>query len=214
MSGYDPMDEFQASLESMGDAPTRRITVPPPPTDDFTLEVERPVTEDADVEETSVGEQIVEGSRPGPVETATIVLPARRRGQGLAVRKPNGPMKAITASLPGHLVDRITALRLDAEVAGRSFKLTELFSSALLDLPSKPAAIAALVDRYSSQFNYDRFPRDEGFIEERRLSTQITPDAAQHVATVVRAVYHEYGTKLANKDLYAVAVLSFLATGD
>lgn len=210
MSGYDPMEEFQASLESIDAEPRRRITVPPPPTDDFTVEIERPAVEE-DAAAAEVDDAAVEQPRSIDVEKATIALPTRGRGRGLAVRKPNGPMKSITASLPAHLVDRVTGLRLDAEVAGRSFKLTELFSSALLDLPSKPAAVAALIDRYSSQFNYDRTPRDEGFIEERRFSTQITPDAAQHVATVVRAVYQEYGSKLANKDLYAVALLSFLA---
>lgn len=211
MSGYDPMQEIQASLESMDEAPKRRITVAPPPTDDFTAETQRPHMGDTAASGESEEDEMSQSRRAPDAEAATIALPTRRRSQSLAVRTPNGPMKAITASLPAHLIDRVTGLRLDAEVAGRPFKLTELFSSALLELPLKPATIAAMVDRYASQFNYDRSPRDEGFIEEHRLSTQITPDAAQHVATVVRAVYQEFGIKLSNKDVYAVALLSFLA---
>lgn len=217
MTGYDPMEELGASLETIGEAPQRRVTVPPPPIDDFTAEVERPVEVEAGGEsvepvlDREQGASTSASARGASSVASTVSLPSRRRGRGLSIRRPNGPMKSITASLPAHLVDRVTALRLDADVEGRSFKLTELFSAALLELPAKPSAIAALVDRYSSQFNYERSARDEGFIEERRLSTQITPDAAKRVAAIVRAVYQDFGVKISNKDLYAVALLSLLA---
>jgi hypothetical protein len=120
-------------------------------------------------------------------------------------------MKSITASLPEHLVDRVTALRLDAAVDGQPFKLTGLFSTALLGLPLKPSAISALVDRYGAQCNYDRTSADEDYLPEKRLSTQITADAARHVAAVVRATYQEYGVRISNKDLYAMALLNQLA---
>lgn len=211
MSGYDPMEELSVSLDSLERASSRRITVTPPPTDDFTTDIERPT---ADTESRSEPDVLSDEEGAGDVmeeEPATVALPTRRRGRGLAIRRPNGPMKAVTASLPAQLVDRVTELRLDAEVAGRSFKLTELFSAALLELPLKPTSVSALIDRYSAQLNFDRSSKDEGFLPERRLSTQITPDAAQRVATIVRAVYQDFGVKVSNKDLYAVALLNFLA---
>lgn len=214
MSGYDPMEELGKELDSLERSPRRKISVAPPPTDDFTAEVERPV-QDQSAEPPNSSDPGSPESAGSPVasdhDVAVVALPTKRRRNGLATRSPNGPMKAVSVSLPAHIVERLTALRLDAEVAGHPLKLTEMVSTALLDLPLKPSAVAALVDRYSGSFNYDRSPRDVDFIEESRLSTQITPDAAQRVATIVRAVYQEYGSKLSNKDLYAVALLSFMA---
>lgn len=210
MSGYDPMEELSTSLDSIEEKrKDRTISVPPPPIDDFTAEVERPASSDDRLDDAPVEPS----AEPVDVERATLALPSRSRGRGkgLAIRRPNGSMKAISADLPAHLVETVTELRLDADVEGRSFKLTELFSAALLDLPSKPSAVAALVDRYSSQFNYGRTSRDEGFLDETRFSTQITPDADKHVSTIVRAVYKEYGAKLARKDLYAIALLKAVA---
>lgn len=201
MSGYEPMDELSSTLESLAPSPKRRITVPPPRSDDMPAAKPQRTT------------PTKSEARTDPPPSA-FSLPTRRRGTGLATRRPNGPMKSITASLPEHLVERVTALRLDADVDGTSFKLTELLSAALLELPLKPSAVAALVDRYSSQFNYELTSRDDGFVDEKRLSTQITPDAARRVAAVVRAVYQEYGIRLLNKDLYALALLSLLADRD
>ena len=121
-------------------------------------------------------------------------------------------MKQITASIPADVVERLTALRLDADVAGRGFKLTEFVSAALLALPSQPSRVAGLIERYSNQLNFELTSRDEGYLVEKRLSTQITPDAAQRVATIARDVYQSYGTKLSHKDIYAVALLNALAT--
>ena len=49
MSGYEPMDELSASLDALDEAPKRRITVPPPPTDDFTEEIQRPTVDEEEV---------------------------------------------------------------------------------------------------------------------------------------------------------------------
>ena len=68
-----------------------------------------------------------------------------------------------------------------------------------------------MIERYSPRFNFDRTTKDEGFLPEKRLSTQITPDAARHLAAVVRAVFQQYSVKLSNKDLYAIALLNELA---
>lgn len=209
MSGYDPMAELGASLEALEGKKERTVSVPPPPTDDFTEEVVRPdVGNVAD----PVAEPAATAPVPTVVERSGAPLPARSRRNGLASRRPNGPMKAISADLPAHLVQSVTELRMDADVEGRSFKLTEFFSRALLDLPAKASAVAALVDRYSAQFNYGRTSRDDDFLEETRFSTQITPDADKHVSRVVRAVYQQYGTKLSRKDLYAIALLTALAS--
>ena len=210
MSSWNPMDELGDSLASIDAKKDRTISVPPPPTDDFTAEVERP---DAPVEtsEEAGSEPAASSSEPEPV----IALPARSRGRGksrgLAIRRPIGPMKAISADLPAHLVETVTELRLDADVEGRPFKLTELMSASLLELPSRASQVAALCDRYAAQFNYGRMSRDDDFLEETRFSTQITPDADKHVSKIVRAVYKEYGAKMSRKDLYAVALLSALA---
>ena len=217
MSGYEPMDELSASLDALDEAPKRRITVPPPPTDDFTEEVQRPTVDEEEAEDDKSGP--VEGVDDGlPVVADVVPTPrsAAVRGmrRGLAVRRPSGPMKAITASLPADVVDRLTQLRLDAEVEGKSFKLTEVVSAAVLSLPLRPSAVSSMIERYSAQFNFERTPKDEGFLPEKRLSTQITPDAARHLAAVVRAVYQQYSVKVSNKDLYAVALLAELADRD
>jgi len=185
--------------------------VPPPPTDDFTEEIQRPEVNDEEdksspVEGVEDGLPVVADVVPRPTSAA-----ARGLGRGLAVRRPNGPMKAITASLPADIVDRLTQLRLDAEVEGKSFKLTEVVSAAVLSLPLKPSAVSSMIERYSPRFNFDRTTKDEGFLPEKRLSTQITPDAARHLAAVVRAVFQQYSVKLSNKDLYAIALLNELA---
>lgn len=209
MSGYDPMEELGASLQSIDDKKKNRtISVPPPPTDDFTAEAVRP---EADVEEASADVARALPTDRSEVEQSVVAMPSHSRRVGLATRRPNGPMKAISADLPAHIVQSVTELRMDADVEGRSFKLTELLSAALLALPSKPSSVAALVDRYSAQFNYGRTSRDHDFLEETRLSTQITPDADKHLSTIVRSVYKEYGSKLSRKDLYAVALLNALA---
>jgi hypothetical protein len=207
------MDELSASLEALDMTPKRRITVPPPPTDDYTEEISRPALDDEngapdDVAPESESLDVV-ADAPAPVVPRSGA--ARPRGRGLAIRRPNGPMKAITASLPADIVDRLTQLRLDAEVEGKAFKLTEVVSAAVLSLPLKPSAVSGLIDRYSTQINYGRSTKDEGFLPEERLSTQITPDAARHLAAVVRAVYQQYSVKLSNKDLYAIALLEALA---
>lgn len=211
MTSYDPMEELSRSLDSIDEKKDRRISVPPPPTDDFTAEIERPDVE-ADESDGDVAAPIRTDGADSKVESerAEVALPLRRRGRGLAARAPGGSMKPISASLPAHLIQAITELRLDAEVAGRSFKLNEMLSGALLELPLKASAVSALVDRYSSQFNYGRTSRDDDFLDERRLSTQISPDAEQRVATIIRAVFQAYGVKLAKKDLYALAALNML----
>ena len=143
MSGYDPMEELGASLEALETPLKRRITIAPPPTDDFTVEIDRPSTAPESVDELPVAAPAITSARAGAPAS-------QRRGSGLVTRRPNGQMKSITASLPAHLVDRVTEMRLDAGVAGKSFKLTELLSTAVLDLPTKPTAVAAMVDRYAS----------------------------------------------------------------
>lgn len=228
MSGYEPMDELSATLDSLEHSQERRITVPPPtrPAEDDSAVAAKPTrdshqrTSRVDAQATPTSPKSAGRTRAaaprstsasGRASAPASTAPSQRALGGLGARRPTGPMKSITAALPEHVVDRVTSLRLDAAVDGQPFKLNELMSAALLGLPTKPSAVSALVDRYGAQCNYDRTSADDDFLSEKRLSTQITHDAARHVAAVVRAAYQEYGVRLSNKDLYAMALLKELS---
>lgn len=205
------MTELDAELEQ-SKTPSRTISVPPPPVDDFTTETARPTEED-DAGTTDVLESDdVEAASPvGSVEKATVALPRRRGSRALATRRSTGQMKPVTTYVPEHLMERITAQRLDADVAGIAFSLTDLFCDAVLALPSKPSKIAALIDRYGPHINFERRSGEPGFLDETRLSTRVSAEGYRHVASIIRAVHQEFGTRLSRKDLYAVALLQALA---
>ena len=123
-------------------------------------------------------------------------------------------MKSLSTSLPAHLVERLTKLKLDAGVAGERFNMTELMSAAIVGLPSKAPAVASLIERYNAQLNYGKKRGENGYLDEASISTRITSAAATKIAATEKALYVEFEAKVTHKDLIAVALLAHLSSSD
>jgi hypothetical protein len=148
-------------------------------------------------------------SRPQP--KATSKTPAKPK----APQPPSSPTpppaytvdpgsSLITVDLPLDLVETLTLQRLTTRAAGKSFNLTALLSSAVVELPRA----ARLVKRAQSTtgWNWRIRKGDPEHIETKRTTIRMSREAERYLAELQLEFYQHAGQHIAKNDLVILAL--------
>ncbi len=115
--------------------------------------------------------------------------------------------RTTSTTLPLPLLDQLHRARLANEIAGTGFTIQHRLNEAIIELPTDPHEVLALLQHHRTRLNFGVATDEARFIPEGRFTFRVTPTSERHIATIMSGLYDHLGRRVHRQDLFGLAMI-------